>query len=296
MSWPSRLYVDFPELHKESNTADFARAVFEYQLRYKLTADGKLGRKTLVDMSRRYEPVGDMRLYAIQGGVRFPLDWLEEDSEKKCTDILMGGVPHPQFRTWEQKGGLDLHRNGGWRKGGKDRQFKRIVLHWGGLDVKHCKIVLENRDLSSHIGIDNTGAYQWLDLQHVAYHAGSANGDSIGIDICQQPTLKWKTHYEQALMMEGLNRIQVVRNPCVRGDKQVLSLHLTTAELVRRTVSALCELFDIPFAVPRTATGEYDNRVVGLDFHGVMGHHHLSPGKWDIAPWWEQLWNSTDIG
>ena len=126
----------------------------------------------------------------------------------------------------------------------------------------------------------NPCAYQYLNLMHKAWHAGKANSTSLGIDICQQPTVKWLKHYQ-----DRDYQIQVIDNPSSRGSSKCLSLDPRIGDQLRKTIDDLCSMFDIPKRAPRTDQVLDDWK----SFRGVLGHHHISHKKWDCAPWWSDV-------
>ena len=214
------------------------------------------------------------------------------------------GLPLPSgaFRTWRDPGGLDI-RAGGYAKKRRGGQRPRaIVQHWGGLDVRHCLRALIARELSSHGGVGPDGFYQWLDLMFRAYHAGTpANDWSVGFDIAQSP----RPEFIDESRERGL-RVQVVENPTDRGPREIVTLDPRTAGHVRRTVPSLCYALGIPQRVPRGEDGLQDS---GPVFHGVidvqaflrsgggvLGHHHLRKTKWDVACWWDSIYEGTALG
>jgi hypothetical protein len=111
----------------------------------------------------------------------------------------------------------------------------------------------------------------------------------VGIDICQQPTLKWKDHYEK----KGYD-VTVQDNDTGRGDRQVLSLDPRVALAVKEAVISLCDALDIPYQFPMNQDGSFDHSVQDKDylingFTGVIGHHHITQKKWDCACWWQEI-------
>ena len=282
--WPD---LDANPNGKLSQKRKFAKAVFEMQKELfgnSDEADGMLGNNTKKAMLMRFAYVGDDQRHLVHNGVRMELNAAEDYT----------------LHTFEHPYGLDLHKSG-WRRSSK-REVRFIVLHWGGLDAPQCRGVLRNRELSSHFGIDRSGVYQWLDTSLVAWHAGKANTHSIGIDICQQPTTKYHDYY-----LKRGHDVKVIDNPdrvykgLKRGDRKVLTLDPVIAENTRRLIKDLCDAFDIPFRTPRGEDGygiSTDPHFMGVlpahhmkevRFRGIVGHAHVSRGKWDCHPFWRQL-------
>ena len=286
---PELAIVDYPNLACEPNSKEFALAVESFQEDMYGTGshvDGKLGRGTWSSMLKKYDTIEEGDSYWSVNDRRISID-LDED-----VSIV----------NFDQQGGLDLHRFGHFssRKG---RKPNLIVVHWGGLDPHHCFRIFSSpdREVSSHAGIGlspngEATIYQYLDLNHKSWHGGWANSYSVGIDICQQPELKWKDHY----IKKGYD-LSEMDNNTGRGAKKVLTLDPRVASAVRNAIRTLCEVYDIPMNVPRgsngqSETGDFYHGVVDKDylingFRGVIGHHHITKNKWDCACWWETIFN-----
>jgi hypothetical protein len=169
-----------------------------------------------------------------------------------------------------------------------------VVLHWGGLNAKGCRNTLVNRGYSSHFGVDRGVVYQWLDLEHVAWHAKGVNGFSVGIDICEQPERKWADHYAK----KGYDK-HPITNSSSRGPKEILSLDPATARAGRALIKGLCSVLRIPYEWPTSPTGmgqdEHHDGKLPSEFlkspqcAGIIAHHHVSTSKWDVAPWMSDL-------
>lgn len=280
----SNLLADHPGLTNPVGSVDFATAVKGLQREIfgrGKDCDGMLGRGTWSEVLKRYDCVDSMDAY-----------WVLNDRRMSVKSDVA-------FINYDQEGGLDLHRFGHFssRHGVAPTL---IVIHWGGLDPQHCHRVFSNpdRQVSSHAGIGlspegTPTVYQYLDLNHRAWHAGPVNKYSVGIDICQQPGLRWKRHYERA----GYE-IDTIDNPTDRGPSKVLSLDPQVARATRAAVETLCETLGIPMRSPRgpdglSETGEVFHGVMSKEalasFTGVIGHHHASDKKWDCACWWRDI-------
>lgn len=260
----------------------FADAIFEFQYDAGYDAweqDKMLGLQTWQDLLKRFAPVATVMDYIIHAKQRvsFPADRYE-------------------LLTWDNEGGLDLHRDGGWQKK-KGRKIDYIVIHWGGINATSCRNALANRDLSSHFGVDRGTVYQWLDTAYVAWHGGRlVNSNSIAIDICQHPATSMLKHYKK-----GYQGVGVAPNRTKRGNRKILTLDERTALSARELVLNLCAEFDVPMRAPRNADGSVNHGVIAAEmkkgaFRGVVAHHHFSAQKWDIACWWDQIFAGTVLG
>jgi len=292
---PEAVFEDFPGLRvtglEEGGTyaqrKDFVYAVLEYQEVFSsLENDGKLGTCTWGNILKQYAPVPSVENFFINGDKRVPCASWGDDVK---------------LLTWQDKEGLDLHKDGGWSKMGAGRDIRNVTIHWGGLYPKHCRDVLANRDLSSHFGTGRNIVYQWLNVSHKGWHAGWDNKLSIGIDICQQPVDSRYDYYTG----RGYE-VERASNTTGRGNKRIITLDPFTAKATRTLVLSLCKTFGIPLQAPRGADGKQSSgdvyhgvlpkAFVQKTFRGVVGHHHLSKTKWDVACWWDQIFEGTPLG
>ena len=159
----------------------FADRVARFQHEHgQLTVDGALGPKTWAALQgSTWKPPA--RDHLVIAGKRVP-------------------VPFPVV-TWEEPGGLSFQGQGGWRRR-RDPSGKGVdlfVLHWDGCTSAHqCFHVLLERGLTVQLLLDGDGTvYQTLDLVDAcAWHAGSVNERSVGIEI-QNPVQvhrnQWQT-------------------------------------------------------------------------------------------------------
>ena len=273
---PSHIIDSYPGLGASPDSPEFFQAVLQVQRllfgNESSQVDGKLGRGTWAAMLGAFAGVADHESF-----------WVLNDQRVKVE------APNEvNFVNFDQPGGLDLHRYGNFSP--RRSRPKLIVIHWGGLDPHHCYKVFSSptRKVSSHagIGLDKSGnptVYQYLDLEHKSWHAGWANDCSVGIDICQQPTLRWKSHYRN----KGYD-IKEIENTTGRGFKTVLSLDPRIARATRAAVYSLADILEIPIQFPKDHQVQ-DKDFILNEFTGIVGHHHLSANKWDIAPWWDAL-------
>jgi len=176
-----------------------------------------------------------------------------------------------------------------------------IVLHWGGFDIDHCRRTLIGRGLSSHGGIGPGRVELWVPPTARAYHAGRANDWSVGFDLCQSPELRFKAQTRTRGMAA-----EEIANVTGRGPKRCIAPDPRLAETARGFVLAIAAVLGVEFRVPRGTDGLADS---GPVYHGVidvetwlasgggvLGHHHVSAKKWDIAPWWDRIFGGTAIG
>jgi len=284
---PQNAINKYPGLDCDPESNDFALAVEAFQedtFGSGAQVDGKMGRGTWSSLLKKFDHVDDSEPF-----------WTYND--RRINVSLDSPVETVNF---DQQGGLDLHRFGHFSSR-NEKKPHLIVVHWGGLDPHHCHRVFSSPDrkVSSHAGIGlspegNPTIYQYLDLNHKSWHGGWANTYSVGIDICQQPSLKWKDHY----IKKGYN-VSEIDNHTGRGDQRVLSLDSRVEQATREAVKSLCKILNIPYEFPRgnqgqDSSGDFYHGVVDKDylinnFTGVIGHHHITQKKWDCACWWENI-------
>jgi len=172
-----------------------------------------------------------------------------------------------------------------------------IVVHWGGLNPLHCYQVFFNpkyAHTSSHFLIGrNTRngemeVFQCLDTGLAAYHAGKANKQSIGIDICMHPMVKYwdktKDYYPGA---------QIVKNSSKRGPQgDIVDIDPELADLSNRFLRALnevCELTHKPVCRDENVYNLNDAKKFS-----ILGHHNFSKQKWDVIPWADRLYHNIE--
>ena len=281
---PSLVFEEFPGLNSSYESLDFYNAVISLQKhvwpdRFDL-CDGMLGNGTITAVCKAFDFVVDENSY-----------WVADDKRHGFDSSF-------KYVNYDQKGGLDLHKYGNFSRRKSDPTI--IVVHWGGLNVDHCYRVFstKERKVSSHAGIgyndkgEDIAIKQFLDLEHKSWHAGWANSVSVGIDICQQPDLKWKSYYKE----RGYN-VEEIENNSGRGPKKCLSLDPKIKDATIDAIKSICNIYNIPFDTPRDESGNLLYNVLEKDyilneFTGVIGHHHISKNKWDCAPWWSDLFES----
>jgi len=175
----------------------------------------------------------------------------------------------------------------------RKNDIDNIVVHWGGLNAPHCFMVFFNpkyAHTSSHFLIgynptsDEIEVLQCLDTYQVAYHAGKANKQSIGIDICQSPVVK---HFSKT--RSCYPGVEVVKNSTNRGPSDIVDLDERLGELSREFITSLNKLLQLDHK-PVCDTDEVFKLEQAKEF-SVIGHHNLSVQKWDVLPWADRLYH-----
>ncbi|NUN12816.1 MAG: N-acetylmuramoyl-L-alanine amidase [Myxococcales bacterium] len=201
-----------------------------------------------------------------------------------------------------------------------------VVLHTDCTrNSKQCYMVLVNRGLSTHFMIDWDGTiYQATDLIHCAAHAGGVNMQSVGIDLNNlllpfhpgDPDKPYRTavgagHDEQfqdpAFRRPEANEFEFMKlqNSVIRSygytDQQYQALtallRALSAELPLLSPSTEGDENPIP-RHPMDEKGKVITTALqdgdALGWRGVLGHWHITPGKWDPGPGfdWDRMYHS----
>jgi N-acetyl-anhydromuramyl-L-alanine amidase AmpD len=180
---------------------------------------------------------------------------------------------------------VDVALAGGSRK---DKINKLVIHHDGNRNSLGCFQTLLQRELSTHMMIDDDGTvYQALDLNDVAYHAADANGESFGLDM-NNPIRPELCHDPDARrLFKGT----------INGGP-VTSVGYTDAqyEALIAVINGLCKAF--PKIQPIAPIGEDGHvlrqKLVDQSFAGIVGHWHVSASKWDPGPGFD--WERVLIG
>lgn len=215
-------------------------------------------------------------------------------------------------------------RNEGWSLPLLQEWVDLFVIHYDACGTsRRCFDVLhDRRGLSVHFMLDLDGTvYQTLDLKERAWHAGTANDRSVGIEIANigaysnMDTLnEWYARDEEGrtyvtfprwLGATGIRTPGFVarpaRNDVVTGEINGRRLHqydLTDMQyrsLIKLTATLSRVLPGIRPDYPRGADGELIRRVLTeeeLDgFSGLIGHWHVIETKVDPGPAfdWDRL-------
>jgi hypothetical protein len=263
-------------LTSDAGSEDFARAVFAVQKDLGLRMDGMLGAATYAAILREHDTVPEDSDYIVRNGRRFRV--YPRTYKLICFD-----------RSDDLR--LDLHPAGHFSPRVASVPINTIVMHWGGYNPRSLYNVMSaDRPVSTHFGIgldegNQPTVYQYLDIKHKAWHAGGANEGSIGIDICQQPVTKHLDQYKKA----GY-RVRTEANTTGRGNDRVLSLDHRIAAAANEFVQELARVMQIELRAPAS------HDVLPEDVlrqYSLLGHHHVSANKWDIACWWSTIFAGT---
>ncbi|GJM26842.1 MAG: hypothetical protein DHS20C16_32570 [Phycisphaerae bacterium] len=210
----------------------------------------------------------------------------------------------------------DVQTNG-WSLEELQEHVDLFVIHYDvcGTSRQCFKVLHDLRGLSVQFMLDLDGTiYQTLDLKERAWHAGSANDRSVGIEIANigayknMKTLnKWYSKdgdgrpyvtLPKWMKRTGIRTPDYVARPSrdepVKGNIQgtdLMQYDLTDAQydsLIKLTATLNKVLPKIELASPRNDDGEL--RTVAFsksemaEFSGLIGHYHVTKRKTDPGP------------
>lgn len=206
--------------------------------------------------------------------------------------VLFGGE-------WFDTPGVEFHNmrhRGLWwdadDPGARNRiePIRALVVHHtaGEGDVEQVYRTLRNSKnragrpspLSVHFIIDGGSIYQMADIATVTQHAGTANGWSVGVEICSRgtaPNLPAHSRPEYSDTAHG---------------RRLDFLRFTSDEV--RAAKALCRVFCELTGLPHTfpiedgtsamvRRGELSAKEL-RNWHGLLGHMHITSRKFDPSP------------
>ena len=243
------------------------------QTKIGITADGIAGPNTLKAAQEYYgKPI------ISHNGRLVPIDFSGNVSHKYSLNMLPDGSKNWYLR----KNSID-----------------NVVVHWGGFNAPHCYQVFFNpkyAHTSSHflIGFNpidgEIQVLQCLDTYQVAYHAGKANKQSVGIDICQSPLVKHlsktNSYYPD---------VEVVKNRSKRGPQgDIVDIDPKLADISREFIEALSKVLEIDDKP--VCEDEEVYKLEDVKKYSVIGQHNLSVQKWDPACWADKLYHGLNTG
>ena len=233
-----------------------------------LVGPGTLRRKETELMSQSFTPTETSRSegekFLIYNNNKIPIAW---------DNVIL----------WDEKAGLKSS-NGCYYDWSTrpDRAPTQFVNHWDAtLSSEACARIINKRGLSMHFLIDNDGTiYQMLDIQHVAWQAGSKlwNTAGIGVEISNAFYLKYQDWYEK----HGYGK-----RPTVLSELNGRSIgpHLDFYPIQIQALAALwAAIHDgvgINLEVCETKGVDEDCR--SLNFNGFINHYNLTSNKIDCS-------------
>ena len=161
-----------------------------------------------------------------------------------------------------------------------------IVTHWDATtSADKCRRVLQARKISSHFCIDNDGViHQFVDTNHIAWHAGGVNSVSIGVDFSNAYYIKYNKWYQA----NNFEKRPVLSDSRVHGVrlKPHLGYYPVQIGAYKALLRTLSAHYDIPLECP-VENGKLITKVhdpaVKKKYNGVVCHYHLTRNKIDCA-------------
>ena len=260
---------------------DLVKAIKKWQKAHGLTADGLCGPGT-------YRRIWTERNAEIDKHINFC------PPEKDDSFIICNSKPvvidWPKVVLWSESGGFKSRPGTYYDYSGKEeREVKTFVNHWDVcLSAESCAKVLNKRGISVHFLIDNDGTiYQMLDTQHAAWHAGSINRSSIGVEISNA----YYTKYQNWYVKNGFGERPVVDDAWVHGNKldPFLGFYPVQLEALKALWEACHNAYEIPYLAPESGDSDfltstkYVSEVYRGKFKGFVSHYHQSKKKIDCA-------------
>jgi N-acetylmuramoyl-L-alanine amidase len=217
-------------------------------------------------------------------------------------------------------------RGGGWTLEELQAVVSQFVLHYDatGSAKRTFQVLHDQRDLSVHFMLDLDGTiYQTLDLKERAWHAGTANTRSVGVEIAHPGAFAAGASSTPANLAQWYRR-----NPAVRDNRTTIRVDaaaewiysgpswvggpdrdflisgtiqgrdLVMYDYTPQQYAALARLVAGLHSVFPLITLSYpENRTAVLSaselaaFRGILGHYHVSSAKVDPGPamQWDRL-------
>ena len=245
----------------------------DFQQECKIKTDGMVGpstlrRKETEMMSQGFTPTKRRKRsgekFIVYNGKKFPIAW-----EK----VIL----------WDDYGGLKAKEGCfyDWSKR-PARAPMQFVNHWDAtLSSEACARIINKRGLSMHFLIDNDGTiYQMLDMQHVAWQAGSKswNNAGIGVEISNAYYLKYQDWYKKNGFGE---RPVVVSDVHGRPLGPHLDFYPVQLQALAALWAAVHDSVGIEMQVCESKGVDEDCRQ--LNFNGFINHYNLTANKIDCS-------------
>lgn len=194
----------------------------------------------------------------------------------------------------------------------------QVVLHSDCTATSRiCFDVLVNRGLSTHFLINWDGTiYQGADVRDKAIHGGEINGVSVGVDLNNRLPLfrpgdpvisyqdvfkgRYSEQFVDPAFKRPLSEFKVINLTPKRSYGYTDAQYVALIELLKVLSLHLPGLSNFKDGgvpqPPIDESGEVLNRAMEapLSWHGVLGHYHISAGKWDPGPGfdWERVFHA----
>ncbi len=262
----------------EKNDSELVKKIEEFQKNHGLSPDGLCGGNTFkilyTNRVVKNELLNDKlkndkkdKKYLFCAGQRVPISWDKvvtlDDKTNKLS--LKAGT----------RGNVEKKRN-----------VKMFVVHWDAtVSSRSCVDILNKRGLGVQFCIDNDGTiHQLCDANLIAYHAGTFNDISIGVEISNAFYTKYQTYYEN----KGFGKRPIIKGEGVHGRKleEFLGFFPEQIEALKALLKCVCGFYNIPMQSPEEngkAVKNVFKDAKNEKFSGVVCHFHLDENKIDCA-------------
>jgi N-acetyl-anhydromuramyl-L-alanine amidase AmpD len=205
----------------------------------------------------------------------------------------------------------------GWSLENLQQIVDQFVIHYDvcGTSAQCFYILQDVRGLSVHFMLDIDGTiYQTLDLKERAWHAGTANDRSVGIEIANIGAYRdmkvldtWYQHDDDGwpyiTLPEKMSHPEIrtagfvgrpARKDVVTGEingRELMQYDFTDEqyEALIKLTAGLARIFPkLTLTVPRDENGAVRSTALSDEereaYSGLMGHWHVTTGKADPGP------------
>ena len=213
---------------------------------------------------------------------------------------------------------IERVRGGGWDLPTLQKAVDQFVIHYDvcGTSRQCFRVLHDMRGLSVHFMLDLDGTiYQTLDLKERAWHAGTANSRSVGIEIANMGAYRASEKKPFAEWYARSNDTTVITIPARLGDGGILTPNFVGrpdrpdpvvgvvqgSELTQydftpeqyaaltKLTATLCRIFpEMNCDYPKDEQGNLVTKILPPqeleNFQGVLGHFHITTSKVDPGP------------
>ncbi len=205
----------------------------------------------------------------------------------------------------------------GWTLENLQEVVDQFVIHYDvcGTSRTCFKVLHDQRGLSVQFMLDVDGTiYQTLDLKERAWHAGTANDRSVGVEIANMgahPSIKavaewyeldetgWPyLTFPSRIVETGIRTPDFVgrsaRKEPIKGTingRELIQYDFTNEQyhaLIKLTAALVSVFPKLELDAPRDADGNVRMDVFSADeladYSGLLGHYHVTKGKVDPGP------------
>ncbi|MBL96799.1 MAG: hypothetical protein CMF52_03200 [Legionellales bacterium] len=258
------------------------RAIKKWQRSRSISADGLCG------------PMTFRRLWTERQERKIVGDYCINNGNSYSNSIVYNGEFFPiewqKFLLWSDDGGISAKPGHFYDYSTRPRRnIRYFVNHWDVcLNSRSCQEVLDKRGISVHFLIDNDGTiYQTLDLQHAAWHAGSArtNRASAGVEISNAYYPKYQAWY----VANNFGERPIISDAWAHGNKlePFMGFYPVQIEALKALWKAIHLATGIPYETPLNQFGKTSTKYVQDvpygKFEGFVSHYHVSKNKIDCA-------------